>query len=305
MKVLPIIAMLSVFSVPGTSAATPSSAIAVPAASPVLPSSISVQAEKLGASLQGEAVFRLSISNADAGAPAAFGFEYAVPGWPVPVGVVGSPLQIRSVELMGPGSLRPAQNGPVPKPVRRRSAACQREFPSPFSQAYWVELPANSSSVIELRARSTFPSWPATQYELGFSTFEVDDFTAQRTPLQTVGFSTLGPRGRRINMRVVKRRGAVHADRATPEIVGRTNPPLRKGLVYLQAVQRTLSGSVSLKQWSDPSPKAIHLGRVRTDQEGHFRFPSRAFPYVGEYAVIARSQAMGHIAADWNCGPFF
>ena len=287
MKVLPIIAMLGLLFVPGASAATPSSIV--------------VQAERLNPPSRQEAVVRIELNSGPG--TAAFGFEYELPTWPMPRGIVGSPIQIRSVEMTGAGSLRPAKSGPVPSPVLKREHVCRRELTTPAASAYWVELPANSSSVIELQARSTFPSWPRTKYALRFSTFELDEPTAARTLLQTVGIPMLGHEGRRIDMHLVEH-GVTHGRGRTPELVGGTNPPLRKGRISLRAVRETRSGSVILKQWSNPFPKTIYLGGVRTDKEGRFRLPSRTFPYAGKYSVIARSQAMGHIAADWNCSPF-
>lgn len=247
----------------------------------------------------GEAQVQLSIESGAAGA--AFGFQYDLPSWPAPRLVTGSPVQVASVGLPGPGSIRAATSGPPPKPVLPRRNACIRETAAPNTQRSWVELPPNTTSVVSLRLRGTYPAWPGTRYGLSFSTFPVDDPFAQLAPLASVNVSRFAPRGTRIEIRAKEQPTA----QTTPEIIGRTFPPFRQARIALRAVRPSRSGSVRLEDWADPRPPAISLGAVRTDRQGRFRVPPRRSEAVGPYAVIARSEARSGRAADWNCGAFF
>jgi hypothetical protein len=277
----------------------------VPVAKSQIPASLSVAGERAGSGRNAEAVFRIQISSGAAGA--AFGIAYKLPSWPTPAFVQGSPISITAVNFTGAGTHRPAMSLPVPKPLLKRRSVCSREGPSPFATSFWVEMPANSSAQLELRARAVYPSWPETEYALAFSAFEVDQPAAARTPLQTVSVPALGLRGSHITMRASKKTEAAKASarRMTPEIVGHTDPPLKRARISLRAVRPSPAGVVGLSRWSKPIPVAIPLGDVRTDQTGAFRLPSQPFRYEGRYAIVARSQTLGPIAADWNCGPFF
>jgi hypothetical protein len=265
-----------------------------------LPSALSVQSERVGEGRNSEAVYRVQVSAGQSGA--AFGLEYTQPPWPTPHLVKGSPLGITSVVLNGPGVIRPVTIRVVPKPVLRREDACRREKFFASGSSYWVEVPANSAVQIELRGRASYPIWPGTRFDVAFSTFEVDDSTAPRTPLQTVSVPRLGERGTRITVRSLDGKSA---DQVTPEIAGRTDPPLRNAQIRLRAVRPSLRGGVSLEDWKQPGSASVELGSVRTNVKGQFRLPPQSFPYVGRYAILARSQAKGKIAADWNCGAFF
>lgn len=268
-----------------------------------IPTSISVQAQRIGVSGGGEVVYRLSASSGPS--PSAFGFEYQLPSWPTPKLVLGSPIAITSVSLNSPGSIRPATSPGLPKPRLEREEVCLRGRPSSFATAYWIEVPANSTVLIELRGRRSYPSWPTTRYDLKFSTFEVDDPTAVRSPLRTVSVSPPGVKGMHILIRAVQAKGRGNGPRMTPEIAGRTDPVLKFARILLRAVRPSLSGSVSLNQWAGSSPESVVLGRVRTDKHGRFRLLPQRFPFMGRYAVLARSEARPGLAADWNCGPFF
>lgn len=249
--------------------------------------------------LTSEVEYQLRIQSGAEGA--AFGLQYEIPPWPTREPVLGSPLRVASVGLSGPGSIRPAAGGASPKPVLRRRNACVRALTAPHPQRYWVEMPANSISVVNFQVKGTYPAWSGTKYGLSFSTFAVDVPTAQLAPLGTINVARLMPKGTRIDL---KAKGKPQKG-LTPELMGRTYPPLRQAKIYLRVVRPARSGSVGLDDWGDPHPPAISLGSVRTDREGHFKVPPRSFAGVGPFAVIARSKARGARAADWNCGAFF
>jgi hypothetical protein len=161
-------------------------------------------------------------------------------------------------------------------------------------------MPADTSAVIEVMTRPSYPWWPKTRYEVGFSMFTVDSPRADRTPLGTVSLPLFGRRGTRIQMWA----DPSHAGDETPVIKGRTMPPLREGKISIRAVS-VESSALTLGRWESPSPYTVRLGRVTTDQHGNFLLPSQGFPFPGRYAILARSEAHGSLASDWNCGPFF
>jgi len=278
-------------------------AVFVPAANGAMPTSIGVQAERIGHGASTEAAYRLSIDAGSSGA--AFGLSYQLPRWPASEELFGSPLAIAMVGFSGSGSMRPVAVPAVPTPSLQYQEICKREGPSPFASAFWIELPSGGKAQLELRGKASYPRWPRTRYDIEFSTFDTDAPFAALTPLQTVSTSPLGMRGTHIVMRSVKAHGQNGLPRTTPEIVGRTDPPLRLSPISLRAVRPTVAGVVSLGQWDKPKPAAVPLGTVRTDSRGRFRLVPQRFPYVGRYAFLARSKAQRAVAADWNCGPFF
>ncbi len=269
-----------------------------------MPASVTIQAERSGASGGGELVYRISTQAGAEGA--AFGFEYGLPNWSTP-GVVGSPLLISAVNLNGPGSLRPAKSPPVPKPALKKEEVCLREKPSPFATAYWLEVPPGASTNVELHGRSSYPSWPSARFDLAFATFDADSPLAVRSPLpvSSEGPLALGPKGVRLSIDVVEGAQGSNARRMTPRISGRTAPVLRNARIWLRAILPSPGGAVSISDWSKASPASVRVGTVRTDAQGRFRLLPRPFPFAGRYALIARSQAKGGLVADWNCGPFF
>jgi len=275
----------------------------VSAAKGAMPTSISVQADRVGYGASAEASYRLNIDAGSSGV--AFGLSYQLPPWPASEKLHGSPLAIAMVDLTGSGSIRPVAVPAVPKPGLKYEEICRRERPSPFASAFWIELPPESAAQVELRGKASYPRWPGTRYDIEFSTFGVDNPFAVRTPLQTVSISPLGMKGTRIVMRSLKAHGQDGLPRTTPEIVGQTDPPRRFSPISLRAVRPTRGGGVSLGQWSKPRPTAVPLGTVRTDRQGQFRLAPQRFPHVGRYAFLARSKAQRAVAADWNCGPFF
>lgn len=276
-----------------------------PTASGQMPRSITATGESTGSKVAPEAAFTVEIESGPSGA--AFGLAYELPTWPTPSIVLGSPIRITAVQLTGPGVIRPATVHSVPKPRLKIQEACQRgenEFPT----SYWVELPADSAAQIELKGRASYPSWPGTSYEVAFSTFEADDPTVPRSPLQAVSVKPLGKRGTHITMWTRGPNNPAGGHRhAVPEIFGRTEPPLRGTRIALRAVRpaQNSGGLVSLSRWAEPSPISVPLGSVLTDERGRFHLPPQPFPYVGRYAISARSPGMGKVVADWNCGPFF
>jgi hypothetical protein len=265
------------------------------------PAALSVKAQRSGAGYGAEIEYRIT---ATAGATeAAAGFEYQLPDWPTSPFVTGSPIKVVSVDLEGQGRLHPVR-APLPKPSLPRRKRCLRSGTVQLPNAYWVEVPANASAVVVLRARATFPSWPTARYEVRFSTFASDSATAPRSFLETLSVGRIGPRGRHIRMRIV-RNGGNSGRRMTPEIVGSTEPALRSARVSLRAVRPSASYAVRLSDWLGVPPASVPLGSVRTDRRGQFRLSAQAFPYSGTYAILARSERQHGVAADWNCGPFF
>lgn len=267
-----------------------------------MPTSLSVQAERTGSGGTAEAIYRVHLEAGDGGA--AFGFEYELPSWPGSERLVGSPTVVTSVLMTGPGTLRPATIPPAPKPSPslKKAPVCLRARSSRFGRAYWVEVPGNGNAVIEIKGRASYPGWPRTEYKLSFSTFASDSQAAERSPLQTVSTPPLGTKGVHISMQA-RNTGERRSKGMSPEIVGRTEPPLRLAHILLRAVRPSLSGSLGVSQWNSPSE--VVLGGVRTDNRGRFRLAPEQFPFVGEYAVLAKSQARSGLSADWNCGPLF
>lgn len=265
-----------------------------------MPASLWVQAERTGSGSTSEALYELHIGAGEEGA--AFGFEYELPRWPGSETVVGSPLVVTSVIMSGLGTIRPATPGPVLKPRLKRAQVCLRGRSSRFGRAFWVEVPANGTAVIQVKGKASYSSWPGTQYRVGFSVFEMDSPTAMRNPLQAVTTRPLGTKGVHLSMSARQKR-IRREEGLSPEIVGRTEPALKFAHILLRAVRPALSGSVGISQWNRRS--SVVLGSVRTNKEGQFRLSPERFPFVGQYAILARSQAQGGSAADWNCGPFF
>lgn len=266
-----------------------------------MPASLFVEGAREEGAARHEGVYRLHIVSGED--EAVFGFQYYLPPWPTGEPVLGSPIGLFSVELIGAGSIEPAESGPVPRPVLRRREVCRRERRTPLSNDYWVQVPPRSSAIVELRAKGTHPAWPNTSYRLRFSTFSINDWAAPRTPLAAAFTPPLWSTGTRIQLRVVK--DPSDKPRLSPELVGRTSPPFRFGRIALRAVRPERSGSVYLEDWLDPRPPAASLGSVLTDRHGRFRVPPRPLQSSGRYAVIARSEPRGKRAADWNCGAFF
>lgn len=266
------------------------------------PASVSVGVERFPDGRQ--AIFRLTATAGENGA--AFGFSYQPPPWPWgdrlsrERNASGSPISVRSVQLSGPGSLSQLP-GIVPPPALRLFICDRNDRAVYLSNRYWVEVPAGATTNVELIAKGVFPSWPGTRYQLSFSTFADKE---KYWPLQTLQATTeaLSPRGVLIRMREAgeaEEKGA----KTSPEIVGATEPPFRHARIALRAIRLPRPNSLSLGAWSSPS--AVRLGAVQTDERGHFRLPPQPLPPTGWYAFLARSEARGAFAADWNCGPFF
>lgn len=244
-----------------------------------------------------EVGYQLRIQSGADGAQ--FGFEYGLPEWPTTEPVFGSPVKVSSVGLLGPGSISSAP-GLTPKPVLRIRNGCTRAIPDRFSRRYWVEMPANSNSTVNLLVRGTYPAWPGTKYGVTFSTFAVNDPVAELVPLASINVPRPMPRGTRIG---VESKGQLRTN-ATPELVGRTFPPFRLARISLRVVRPSRAGTVGLEDWAGTQSSAS-LGAVWTDSRGRFRVSPRPFTGKGKFAVIARSEARGARATDWNCGAFF
>lgn len=266
-----------------------------------MPSSVVLTGKRLDAANSAKAIYRLEITAGARGA--AFGFEYRLPGWATLKSIVGSPISIASVDLIGPGVIRPTASPGQPSVAPKQ--ACLRERRSFLGSSYWVELPANANVEIKLEAKASYPSWPMTRYEVSFATFEVDAPNAPRRSLGTISTLPLGKRGSQIRMWIPKGEYRDMKPQTAPGVAGRTNPPLRRAWISLRAVRPSLSNEIWLGKWYNQSPHTIILGRVRTDSRGRFRTPARSFAFEGTYAILARSQAVAGLAGDWNCGPFF
>jgi hypothetical protein len=264
-----------------------------------MPASMSVEALRHGAPPDAEAIYRLQITSGSDGA--AFGIHYQLPDWPTREAVLGSPLRIVSVQLLGPGSIEPAKPPLLPKPVLPLQNVCRRERTTPFGNEIWVQVAPSSTAMVELRAKATYPIWPGTKNSVSFFTFSANEPAAPRALLGGVTTPRVGPVGTHIQMRTVGKPRNDH--RLSPEVVGRTVPPLRFGRIAVRAVKPLRSGSVLLSNWG--AKESVSLGSFRTDHRGRFRVPPRSLPTFGKFAVLARSEGRGGRAADWNCGAFF
>ncbi len=267
-------------------------------AMPNPPAALSVDVERQGSGASAVAIYRLRVT-ADADG-AAFGLSYRLPGWPTHEPVGGAPLNIQSVRLLGPGSIRPARPLLVVKPSLKRKPECQR-YSAPLSQRFWVEVPAAASAVVEIRARATYPLWPGTRQELSITTFESENLWTPETVLWSGSAPVVGARGVHIQMR--ERAWQDPRSEATPEFVGSTDPPLRFEPVFLRVVRLSKSGGVDLGSWAQPS--AVPMGSTITDARGHFRVPSEKLSRAGSLSIQARVKGSQQLAADWNCSPFF
>jgi hypothetical protein len=282
---------------PGESVATAS----------VMPRSISLESENLSSGDNSiSAVIRV-VTGPDG---AQFGLEYELPHWPYPSTVLGSPLYVAGIELIGPGRIQLARSGPVLLPSHSYRSICQRNIFSTVGSSFWIELPADSLASVVLTMASTYSAWPGTNYSASFFTFEANDSMAVRTPLGIINAMGVAPNGTRISMRTTPRTAEARLTRGiSPPVIGWTNPPLRFRRIALRVVRPTRTGSVSLAQWSEPKNSVIKLGAVHTDGKGHFRLERRKVSTPehlgGPYAFLARSAPSLGITADWNCGPFF
>jgi hypothetical protein len=245
---------------------------------------------------------RYQVQIGTGGEIAAFGFQYALPLWPTAEPVFGSPVRVDSVELSSDGSIRPAAQGLPGRPVQRIINQCTRSKAASFPQRIWIEVPANSVSVLNLLVKGTYPAWPGTKYGLSFSTFAFDEPSAELVPLASENVQRFMPKGTHIELRAKKQHGKAPT---TPEIVGRTSPPLRQARIALKVVRPSPSGAVGLRSWARSPWPTLSLGAVQTDSRGHFRVEPQRIPEKGPFAVIARSEARAMRAADWNCGAFF
>jgi hypothetical protein len=241
-----------------------------------------------------------------------FGLEYALPSWPNPLDLDGSPLYVTGVALAGLGSVRPADPEPPLPPMLVYRNVCDRGIFSAVGSSFWIELPANATTSVIFTVAPTYNSWPGTDYRVLFSTFETDDYAAPRTLAGIVDAANIAPVGVRISMWTRGAKARYERQGMSPSLAGRTDPPLPFRRIALRAVRSTRTGSVSLAQWDGPKGSVVGLGAVRTDGRGRFRLGSRQIlssrhsrPFLGRYAFVARSAPAPGIAADWNCGPFF
>lgn len=260
-----------------------------------MPLSTSVSAQREASGKTAKAAYRLRVTAGAQGAT--FGFEYRLPSWPGAGTIVGSPIRVNSVRLIGSGKIQESASKPLRQPMHSSSPACYRDRHSFISRAYWVDLPPNSDAMIELKASSSYPRWPSTKYAVSFSTFEANTQSAARKLLGVVNTSPLGARGTRIQMRM-----AVNSS-GQSRLLGATKPVLRNARIRLRAVSD--SGLISLSQWDDPAPYTEKLKSVTTDQNGRFSIPSKYLPNRLEgYTILARSEAKAGLVSDWNCGPY-
>jgi len=262
------------------------------------PGSWSVGTEREGSGASAVAVYRLNITAGPDGS--AFGLSYRLPPWPGHEELGGSPLKIQSVELMGPGDLRPAMPLLVAKPALRPKPGCRRSPPS-FPERLWIELPAAASSVVEIRVQAGQPIWPDTRQDLTLTTFASENPPSPPVPLWTGAAPALGIRGVHIRLRESEWQDLKPL--TTPDFVGSTDPPLRHMPVFLQVLRPSKPVGVDLGFWGRPS--AVSLGSVTTDAAGHFRVPSKKLSQTGLFTVLARAKGSGRLTADWNCSPFF
>lgn len=274
------------------------------------PTALFADVVRLGSRGEGTAVYRIHATAGSNGA--AFGLGYRLPGWPSdarPVSrwIVGSPITIQSVRLNGAGSMRRAS---ILSPSRlepdfRVKYSCRRGRPSAVPSQLWVEMPPESSSVIELEGEASFPSWPKTRYAVEFFTFSSEELGAARVPLATLATPALGPAGVRMQTVIADDESSErHGPGWTPEVVGTTHPRLPLSRIAVRLVRPTRYEGVFLGQWMDPS--SVPMSSVETDVAGRFRIPPVKLKAEGRFAFLARVQERpGKTAADWTCGPFF
>lgn len=244
-----------------------------------------------------EALYQLQVQSGPEGAQ--FGVEYVLPTWPTNEAGFGSPLEDTSVSLSGTGSVRTVA-APQPKPALK--FGCYRGGSRSLFRRYWIEMPANSTSTLIIHVKGTYPAWPQTRFGLSISTFTVEDpLPNELSALADINVPGLMPKGTRIEMKAQGKAGTL----TTPLLVGRTFPPFRYARIALRAILLTRSGSAGLSDWVNPQPPAVSLGAVQTDSRGRFRVSPHRVTARGRYTVIARSEARGKRAADWNCGEFF
>lgn len=279
-------------------------------ADPVPPTTLFADVVRLGSSGEGTAIYRIHATAGSNGA--AFGLGYRLPGWPsdgrsVPRWIVGSPITIQSVRLNGAGSMRRASilSPSRPEPDFRVKYSCRRGRPSAVPSQLWVEMPPESTSVIELEAEASFPSWPETRYAVEFFTFSSEQLGTVRMPLATLATSALSPRGVRMLTQIPNDElSEHHGPRWTPEVVGTTHPPSPLTRIAVRVVRPSRYEGVFLGQWMDPS--SVPMSSVETDLAGRFRISPVKLKAGGRFAFLARIQERpGKTAADWICGPFF
>jgi hypothetical protein len=209
-------------------------------------------------------------------------------------GRIGTPLDLRSPTLDGPGSLRMLPSV-VEAPLPR---VCYRGYPEVPEEAS-VEIPASSTTTLVVPARlsSTTPPWADTSLQLGFRVFQQG-----RKPItvRSLGPVRRGPVGVRITLRA---RARWHED------IPSLPPTVRQGLPI------TLSGGtrprlrqrpITLRYYGPGSDRQRALRRVRTDGSGRFSFtwtpPRRG--YYGVRAVF-RPPIRGSLARDTSCAQPF
>lgn len=273
---------------------------AIAIASP--PISLAPSVERLGSSGQETAIYQVHATAGNNGA--AFGLEYEPSGWPTAPHVLGSPIAIREIRLNGAGNIRRARTGLVHPASLKIQLGCRRALPPErWFRQYWIEMPADSSSVIELEAEGTFPAWPGARYALELSTFPNEALLEPSVPLATLTTSSLAPRGVHIQMHAVSGSSSDSDSGRTPRMVGTTSPRAPLTRLALRLVRPTKSGGISLGQWDNKS--SIPLPPVETDRAGRFEIPSAKVGAEGRFSVLARvRERPGKTAADWNCGPF-
>ncbi len=271
--------------------------IGVPLASAAPPSAVSVGVSKEEAKGQAIAVYRIAVTSGESAS--AIGLSYDVPSWPTPGLIFGSPLTVDSVRLVGPGTIRPLPT-PLPAPVGNSKYGCSRGKFSHAGRRFWVETPAGATSSVELRARPTFPSWPDTSYRLSLSSFLSEDPGAEESVLKVGAVPRIAKRGTHIQLRST---GKPVGARWSPELVGKTSPPLRNSRVRVRVVRRVRPGGISLDRWN--AMGSIPIVGVRTNRNGRFVVPPKFISGGGLFAFLARTQASSGVAADWTCGPSF
>lgn len=270
---------------------------AAPVAPASLPASISatVVGERWG-KRQGS-LYKVTIASGVS--DTAVGLSYELPPWPTPQLVFGTPLAVESIQLVGAGVLRPAFTL-IPRLGSNPKYGCNREKPGKYGWRFWAEIPAGVTSVVEVRVGSTYPRWPGTARSLALFTFNSEEPGAEESVLPVDGTAPAGEPGTHIQLRSTgKRPGA----RWSPEVLGKTSPPLRNAPIFVRAARLIRPGGIGLDRW-DAARHNLSI-KVETDRRGRFVVPASRIPGRGLFGFLVRSKGNAAVAPDWNCGPTF
>ena len=175
-------------------------------------------------------------------------------------GPIGSPITVGQPRLEGAGSLGAIGN----MQASYTPGVCLRGYEADGIQSVEVRLPANSTSVLVVPARTgRYPPWPDTSYRLGFG--------IGRNVFRPARPRVTGKSGVRITLDTRPRALPLTRNRL-PRLVrgqrllvkGKTEPAVRRGRIRLRfrsSDDRSLSGQ-----------RTRTVANVRTDRRGRFTY---------------------------------